>query len=288
MQLNDNHAIWQQVFDVVKNQWQELTAPFTDEMLLTISENQVNDALYNFVTKNVQAILDMHINFYDGWFQLSATVNAQGVFARVSSNFRLVQIQLDRQRQRLVFAQISDTEILELHSTSYIKSKGIALGVKAYRRLLNKDPLGLILSKINLARTKDNVLYIDIGRWLKKNQKIMNALYKFQVNTAHSKPKQLILQAHVNYRDLLATNASGDIITEADAPHSMEQEQQSNEPQQTDTAGTADTATHHDNQDITKNKTNDSGDDKQGIQPAPAPKPNVDINPAAKPIVNSK
>lgn len=278
MQLNDNHAIWQQVFDVVENQWHELTAPFTDEMLLTISESQVNDALYKFVTKNVQAILDMHINFYDGWFRLSATVNAQGVFARVSSNFHLVQIQLDRQRQRLVFAQISDTEILELHSKSYVKSKGIALGVKAYRLVLKKDPLGLILSKINLARTKDNVLYIDIGRWLKKNQKIMDALYKFQVNTAHTKPKQLILQAHVNYRDLLAFNASGDIITEADAPHAhKEQEHKNKEPQQTDTADSNNSPT------TAENKTSQNDGEKQGIQPAPAPEPDVDINPAAKP-----
>lgn len=262
MQSNDfNNTLWQQVFDATENKWHELTAPVTDEILLTVSEHQINDALYQFVTQNVDAILDMRIELHENWFRLFATVNAQGVFARVASDFNLVHVQLDRQRQRLVFAQIGDTDILELYSTSYLKSKGICFGVNAYRRLLKKDPLGLILNKINLARIKDNVMYIDIGRWLKKNQKIMDALYKFQINTAHTKNQQLILQAHINYRDLLVTNAnSGDIITEADSPSAPKPNSQTNEQHTTD----------------------DDKDD-EGLTQAPAPTPDVDINPVAKP-----
>ena len=224
MQPNDFHStIWQHIFNVIEEKWHQLTAPITDEMLLTVSEKQVNDALCRFVTKNVQAILQMRIELYEGWFRLFAIVNIQGILAHVASNFRLVQIQLGRQRQRLVFAQISDTEILELHSTSYLKSTAIKLGVNAYHHLLKKDPLGLILGKINLAHSKDNLLYIDIGRWLRNNQKIMNTLHKVQVNTAQTQFKQLILHAQVNYRDLLASDASSDVITDADNPHSEKQ-----------------------------------------------------------------
>ena len=48
----------------------------------------------------------------------------------------------------------------------------------------------------------------------------MNTLHKVQVNTAQTKFKQLILHAQVNYRDLLASDASSDVITDADNPHS--------------------------------------------------------------------
>ena len=58
MQPNDFHStIWQHIFNVIEEKWHQLTAPITDEMLLTVSEKQVNDALCRFVTKNVQAIL---------------------------------------------------------------------------------------------------------------------------------------------------------------------------------------------------------------------------------------
>ncbi len=201
------------------NQIQSLNNKLEDEFLLTVQEKQINDALGRFVTRNVKAILDMHIELHDNWFRLSCTVYIKGIYARVASNFDLVHIQLDRQRQRLVFAQQGDTEILELHCKKYLHKIAIDKGVPLYRKVMGEDPLGLILKKINLARVKENVFYIDIGRWLKRNKKIMATLYKVQVNYAKVAPEQLVLQAKVNSRDLLAINDRGDIITEDDNPN---------------------------------------------------------------------
>ncbi len=200
------------------NQLQTLNNKLEDEFLLTVQEKQINEALGRFVTRNVKAILDMHIELHDDWFRLSCTVYIKGIYAQVASNFNLVHIQLDRQRQRLVFAQQGDTEILELHCKQYLYKLAIAKGVPLYRKITGTDPLGLILKKINLARVKENVFYIDIGRWLRRNKKIMTNLYKVQVNYARVAPEQLVLQAKVNARDLLASNAQGDIITEEDNP----------------------------------------------------------------------
>lgn len=200
------------------NTLQNLTSKAEDEFLLTVNEEQINDALYRFVTHNVDAILDMRIELYSGWFRLYCIANIKGIHAQVAGNFELVHIQLDQQRQRLVFAQQGETEVLDLHATSYLKKLAILYGLPIYRKVLEHDPLGDILKRINLARVKENIIYIDIGRWLRKNEKIMTTLYKAQVNYATVAEKQLILKAKINPRNLLATNTSGDIITEADNP----------------------------------------------------------------------
>ncbi len=214
LQLISNNMINRTV-----NQLQTLNSKLEDEFLLTVQEKQINEALGRFVTRNVKAVLDMHIELHDNWFRLSCTVYIQGIYAKVASNFKLVHIQLDRQRQRLVFAQQGDTDIIELHCKKYLHKLVIAKGVPLYRKITGTDPLGLILKKINLARVKENVFYIDIGRWLRRNKKIMTTLYKVQVNYATVAPEQLLLQAKVNARDLLATNTQGDIITEEDNPN---------------------------------------------------------------------
>ena len=43
-----------------------------------------------------------------------------------------------------------------------------------YKRVLKKDPLGMIFGEKSIWRSfqKDDILYLDIGRWLKKNEKI--------------------------------------------------------------------------------------------------------------------
>lgn len=199
-------------------QMQTLNNKLEDEFLLTVQEKQLNDALARFVTRNVRAIREMKIELHDGWFRLSCIVYIKGIYAHLASNFDLVHIQLDRQRQRLVFAQQGDTEILELYTKNFLHKIAINKGVPLYRKIMKEDPLGLILKKINLARVKENVFYIDIGRWLRKNKKIMTNLYKVQVNYGRIAPHQLVLQAKANPRDLLAMNESGNIISEKDKP----------------------------------------------------------------------
>lgn len=218
MQFNNLFNLWQRINQLLQEPIEAVSHRIDDEMLLTVSQKQINEALHKFVTRNVQAILNMRIELNDGWFRLYCTVNIAGIHAQVAGNFKLVHIQLDRYHQRLVFAQQGSTEVLELHAASYLKRIAIQNGLKLYRKITGDDPLGMILQRIKLARVKDNVFYIDIGRWLRKNEKIMTNLYKFQVNYGVVEPEQLVLKSQINFRDLLAGNASGDLITDSDNP----------------------------------------------------------------------
>ena len=87
-----------------------------------------------------------------------------------------------------------------------------------YHRILKKDPLGFILSYIDIARAKNEIIYIDINRWLKSNKKIIGMLHKAQINYGELEEEQLILKAQINYRDLLSSNSNEDIISEKDEP----------------------------------------------------------------------
>lgn len=207
------------VSNALAEPFESVSSRIDDEILLTVSEKQINDALYKFVTRNVKAILEMRIELHDGWFRLFCTANIAGIHAKVAGNFKLVHIRLDRYHQRLVFAQQGNTDILELYATSYLKKFAIEKAIPLFRKITGKDPLGLILRRIQLARVKDNIFYVDIGRWLRKSEKIMTNLYKFQINYGYVADEQLVLKGQINYRDLLANNASGDLISENDNPN---------------------------------------------------------------------
>lgn len=189
------------------------------EILAPVTERQINDALQQFVVKNVNAIMDLYLEVHDGWLRLYATVNYKGIFAKLAVNLTLVHIQLDRYRQRLVFGQISDTQVLSLYSDSYAKTKAIQTALWAFPKVLKQDPLGMILGKLNLVRQKEDILYLDIGRWLKKNKKIMSTLYKVQVNHGFLAEKQLVLKASVNLGDIINLGTGEQLITEADNPN---------------------------------------------------------------------
>lgn len=189
-----------------------------NEYLLTVSEDQINQALNRFVTKNVKAILDFRAQLHQDGFRLHCTVNVFGIYAQVAGNFGLVQVQIDKDRQRFVFAQYGFTEVLELHCDSFWKSLAVKTAIWGFQRGLKKDPLGLILERLKLAYQKENLIYLSIHRWLKNNKKIMNTLKKVQVNYGTLQDQQMILFTQVNFGALLQGSAGQDLITEADNP----------------------------------------------------------------------
>ena len=204
--------------------WYERFEDFTaQEILAPVSEQQINDALQQFVVKNVQAIMDLYLEVHDGWLRLYATVNYKGIFAKLAVNLQLIHVQLDRYRQRFVFGQISDTQILSLYTDNYAKTKAIQATLWTFHHVLKKDPLGLILGKINLTRQKEEILYLDIGRWLQKNKKIMSTLRKVQVNHGFLAEKQLMLKASINLGEVINLGTDTQLITEADNPNGESQ-----------------------------------------------------------------
>ncbi len=213
---------WDSLTGTIKNLYSKTTDKLDDEISLPVAQKYVNDALQKFVTDNVKAILELRVELHDDWFRLFCTVNAAGIYAEVASNFSLVHVQLDRNVQRFVFGQQTYTDILNLRCESFIKRQGVKLAVWFYHSVLKKDPLGFILSYINIARPKEDIIYLDIHRWLKNNQKIMSTLHKVQINYGGVEEEQLVLKAQVNYRDLLGGNSGEDIIGDDDEPELMQ------------------------------------------------------------------
>ncbi|AAZ18458.1 hypothetical protein Psyc_0598 [Psychrobacter arcticus 273-4] len=209
---------WDRLTQSIKDLYNRTTDKLEDELALPLTQTYVNDALKTYVTDNVKAILELRVEIHEDWFRLYCTVDAGGIYAEVASNFRLVHAQLDRNVQRFVFGQLTYTDILNLRCESFLKRQGIKLFIWFYHRILKKDPLGFILSYINIARTKNEIIYIDINRWLKSNKKIISTLHKAQINYGELEEEQLILKAQINYRDLLSSNSNEDIISEKDEP----------------------------------------------------------------------
>lgn len=217
LRLNASN-IWSYVSSKVKSAYGKAANTIDDEFSLPVSQDQVNEALKKFVTKNVKQILEIRVELHDDWFRLYCTIEVSGIYAEVASNFGLVHVQMDRDVQRFVFAQQTYTDVLKLHCNSFLKRAGIKLAIWFYHSVLKKDPLGFILSKINIARPKDNIIYLDINRWLKRNKKIINTLHKVQVNYGVVEEQQLVLKTKVNVRDLLANSSNENIITPDDEP----------------------------------------------------------------------
>lgn len=212
---------WESLTQTIKNMYNKTTDKLDDELALPVAQKYVNDALQKFVTDNVKAILELRVELHDDWFRLYCTVNAAGIYIEVASNFRLVHVQLDRNVQRFVFGQLTYTDVLNLRCESFVKRQGIKLAIWFYHRVLKKDPLGVILTYINIARAKEDIIYLDINRWLKKNQKIMSTLHKVQVNYGEVEEEQLVLKTQINYRDLLSGSSGENIISDEDEPELM-------------------------------------------------------------------
>lgn len=200
--------------------WYEKIEDFaSQELIVPATEKQLNDAIQKFVVKKVNAILAMHLEIHEGWLRLYATINYKGIFADLAVNLGMVHTQFDRYRQRFVFQQLTDTDVISLYSDSYVKSKAIHAALWFFKRVLKKDPLGMILEKINLVTQKDDILYLDLGRWLKKNEKIMSTLRKVQVNHGYLGEQQLLMKANVNVGEILNIGSNDQLITEADNPN---------------------------------------------------------------------
>ena len=213
---------WERLTQSIKQIYNKTTDKLEDEFVLPVAQKYVNDALQKFVTDNVKAILELRVEMHDDWFRLYCTVDTSGIYVEVASNFSLVHVQLDRNVQRFVFGQQTYTDILNLRCESFIKRQGIKLAIWFYHSVLKKDPLGFILSYINIARTKDEIIYLDINRWLKSNKKIISTLHKVQVNYGELEEEQMVLKAQINYRDLLAASSNEDIISDKDEPELMQ------------------------------------------------------------------
>ncbi len=216
-------AAFQNTLSNLKHSYATTAGNLVDEIWVTGSQEQINDALNRFVVKNVGMVLDLHLELFDGFLRLYCTADVLGMHLSVASNFKLTEARLDRHVQQFAFEQISNTDIITLHSKSWWKTPAIRFAVSAYRLLLKKDPLPFLLSlspKLKgrpFVEYKGNVIYLEIGRWLSND--IKNHLKKAQVNHGMVKKEQLVLKVQPNFGEILSFgDPNADIITEKDNP----------------------------------------------------------------------
>lgn len=215
---------WQQTLGNLKHNYATTADNYIDEFLITVSQEQINDALYKFVTKKLKFLHLLTLDLQDGKLRLTCTVDMYGIYTTVAGNFELVHIQLDRHTQRLVLKQIGETEVLELHTKNWYKAPLVRFAIKTYRALTRKDPLPFILNQIKIkgvpfTENKGNIIYLEIGRWLKKIDRFNGMIRKVQVNHGIVKSEQLILQLQPNFGEILSFgDPNADIITAKDNP----------------------------------------------------------------------
>lgn len=221
--LESIFARWQHALGSIKHSYAITADTWIDEILATVSQEQINDALHNFVVKNVSFLLKLELELFDEHLRLHCTANLLGMHLSVASNFKLIQIRLDRHVQKLVLQQISPTDVLSLHTKAWYKAPVITFAINAYRALLKKDPLPFLLSLspklrgLPFVEYKGNIIYLEIGRWLPDD--IKAHLKKAQINGGDTQKEQLVLRVQPNFGDILSFgDPNADIITEKDNP----------------------------------------------------------------------
>lgn len=214
----------QNAFTGIKHNYTIAASDLVDEVYITRTQKQINDALTQFVVKNVDMILELRLELLDGFLRLYCTADLLGMHLAVASNFKLTEARFDRHVQRFAFKQISDTDIITLHSKSWWRAPMVKFTVCTYRYLLKKDPLPFLLSlspKLKgkpFVEYKGNVIYVEIGRWLPNDFK--KYLKKVQINHAVVKKEQLILKAQPNFGEILSLgDPNADVITAKDNPN---------------------------------------------------------------------
>ncbi|WP_122901079.1 hypothetical protein [Acinetobacter sp. B51(2017)] len=196
-----------------------------DEREFALSQVFLNATFQRFVTDNVGLLKDLHADLHDDWLRLYASIDVKGMKLTLSVDLKLLQMELNKDKQLIVFEQISNTQILDAEYPSKLYEWGVQSALFFYHKVLKKDPLGPILQKFNVIEVKDDLLYLDLNRWLGKNRSIIDTLSKVNINHAELREAQLMVMGNVNLMALM---------------NKMSEEEQQ---QRSDTAPTHDTVT---------------------------------------------
>ena len=175
-----------------------------DEREFPLSEAFLNATFQRFVTDNVKMLKDLHADLHDDWLRLYATLNYNGLNITLSVDLKLLQMEMTNKVQLVVFEQISNTSIVKAQYPNILHKWGVHLAVFYYQKILNKDPLGKVLEKLNVLTVKDDLLYLDLNRWMGKSESIIDTLAKVHINHAALKESELIVFGNVNLIPLLS------------------------------------------------------------------------------------
>ena len=182
----------------IRQVYQKAEGFIEEEREFPVSQVFLNATFKRFVTDNVKILEDLHADLHDDWLRLYATINVKGMHLVLGVNLKLVQMELNKDMQLIVFEQISNTEIIEARYPSIWMKMAVKCAVFFYHNFLHSDPLGPILQKFNVIEVKDDLLHLDLNRWLGKNRSIMQTLNKVHVNHAELRETELVVVGNVN------------------------------------------------------------------------------------------
>ncbi|MGE8572893.1 MAG: hypothetical protein ACN6NW_12730 [Acinetobacter amyesii] len=182
----------------IRQVYQKAEGFIEDEREFPMSQVFLNATFQRFVTDNVKMLKDLHADLHDDWLRLYATLDYNGLIITLSVDLKLVQMELNKQTQLIVFEQISDTQVIEAKYPNVLYKMGVRMALWFYQKVLNQDPLGMILEKLNVLKVKDDLLYLDLNRWLGKSRSIIDTLGKVHVNHAILREAELVVIGNVN------------------------------------------------------------------------------------------
>ena len=192
----------------IRRVYQKAEGSIEDEREFPLSQVFLNATFQRFVTDNVKMLQDLHADLHDDWLRLYATLNYNGLDITLSVDLKLVQMELNKTTQLIVFEQISDTKVIDAKYPNFLYKMGVRLALCFYQKVLNDDPLGMILEKLKVIKVKDDLLHLDLNRWLGKQRSIIETLAKVHVNHAVLREAELVVMGNVNIAALFSKMAS--------------------------------------------------------------------------------
>ncbi|TCM70743.1 hypothetical protein EC844_10112 [Acinetobacter calcoaceticus] len=169
-----------------------------------VSQVFLNATFKRYVTDNVGLLKDLHADLHDDWLRLYATVDIMGLYAVLSVDLKLLQMEMNKDTQLIVFEQISDTQVIESKFNKWWLKIAVNSALFFYQKVLRRDPLGIILEKYNIVKVKDELLHLDLNRWLGKSRPVLDTLNKVHINHATLRETELVVMGNVNLTALIS------------------------------------------------------------------------------------
>ena len=182
----------------IRQVYQKAEGFIEDEREFPLSQVFLNATFQRFVTDNVSMLKDLHADLHDDWLRLYATLDFKGLYITLSVDLKLIQMELNKSSQLIVFEQISDTQVIDAKFKNVFQKLAVKFALFFYQKVLNKYPLGMILEKLKVITVRDDLLYLDLNRWLGKNRSIIDTLAKVHVNHALLREAELVVMGNVN------------------------------------------------------------------------------------------
>lgn len=196
-------TLFSNIANKIRKVYQKAEGFIEEEREFPVSQVFLNATFKRFVTDNVKILEDLHADLHDDWLRLYATINVKGLHTILSVDLKLIQMELNKDMQLIVFEQISNTQVIEATFKTIWMKMGFNGALFFYQKVLRKDPLGMILEKFEVIQVKDELLHLDLNRWLGKNRSIIDTLKKVHVNHAELRETELVIIGNVNLLALM-------------------------------------------------------------------------------------